>query len=65
VVRSQMDQPDSLEVARMAHELQYSHGVRADEYATQLAAEARADGQTDDHVFWSAVAAALRLRKTE
>jgi hypothetical protein len=56
-----MAQPENLEVARMAHELQHSHGIRAFKYAAQLAADSCAEGQVDDHMFWNAVETALHL----
>jgi len=60
-----MTVPDYIEVNRTAHELAGRHGRSADQYAAKLAAEALAEGKTDEHAFWKAVEAALRVRNAE
>jgi hypothetical protein len=57
-----MQEPFWIEVGRMAHELSERHGVSAFSFAEQQAQSARATGETDEHMFWEAVAAALRPR---
>ena len=57
-----MSGPDYLEVNRKAYELQRTHGRNADQYAAKLAAEALTEGEIDEHLFWKAVEAALKVR---
>jgi hypothetical protein len=49
-------------VNQTAFELGQRHGWTAHGYAAKLAAEARAEGDEEDHRFWSAVEAALTPR---
>jgi hypothetical protein len=58
-----MSKPDYIEVNRKAHELAHSHGWNADEYAAKLAAEALAEGATEEWTFWKAVEASLKRRE--
>jgi hypothetical protein len=54
---------DYVEVSRKANELAAAHGARnAVGYADRLAEEARAEGKSDEHAFWKAVANSLRPR---
>jgi hypothetical protein len=55
--------PDYIEVSRKAHELRHSHGWNAHKYAAKLAAEALAEGKTEECEFWKAVEATLKPRK--
>ena len=53
---------DYTEVSRKAHELGNAHGRNAHKYAAKLAADALAEGQTEEHAFWKAVEASLTTR---
>ena len=50
------------EVSRKAWELADRHGWNAHLYAARLAAEALAEGETDESKFWKAVEATLTPR---
>jgi len=54
---------DYIEVSRQAHELAQRHGVNAHNCAAKLAAEALAEGATEECEFWKAVEAALKPRQ--
>ena len=58
-----MTKPDYIEGGRKAHELAHSHGWDAHKYAAKLAAEALAEGKTEESGFWKAVEASLTPRK--
>ncbi len=55
-----MSEPFWIEVGRVAHELGEHHGVSALSFAEHEQHGALASGNTDEHTFWEAVAAALR-----
>jgi len=57
-----MARPDSIEIDRMAHELNKSHGPRAHKHAAKLAAQAETEGNADEAGFWRRVEAALAPR---
>jgi ABC-type antimicrobial peptide transport system ATPase subunit len=50
------------EIDRKSHELLHSHGINAHKYADKLAAEALAEGETEESEFWKAVADSIRPR---
>lgn len=50
---------DFVAVNRMAHEVQSAHGRGAHDYATRMAEQCKAEGKTEQHAFWEAVAARL------
>jgi hypothetical protein len=52
----------SVEIGRMAHELEALHGPSACTYAETLRDSANAAGAADEAAFWDQVAAALKLR---
>jgi hypothetical protein len=51
------------DVSRKAHELSDRHGWNAHTYAAKLAADALAEGKTEESEFWKAVEAALTPRR--
>jgi len=51
-----------MEVSRAAHELGIAHGRSAASYAAKKAESALAEGKSDEHRFWTAVAAANTVR---
>ena len=52
----------NIEVSRKAHELIARHGRNAHRYAAKLAAEALAEGETEEHRFWKSVEVACMPR---
>jgi hypothetical protein len=57
-----MSDIDYIEVSRVAHELEHSHGLNAWQYAEQQAEKFEREGDIPMMNFWSAVAASLRPR---
>ncbi|MEL7022889.1 MAG: hypothetical protein AAGL69_04020 [Pseudomonadota bacterium] len=58
-----MSQVDYLEVSRAAHELTERHGNHAHVYASQLAQNAKDEGNSEESDFWKAVSTSLMPRK--
>lgn len=54
--------PDYVEVSRISHELQASHGLNACQCAGKLASAVHAEGKYEEGVFWRAVEASLTPR---
>ena len=57
-----MPKVDYIEVSREAHELAHTHGRNAHKYAVKLAADALAEGKSEEYEFWKAVEATLKPR---
>jgi hypothetical protein len=57
-----MDQPDFVEVGRVAFELGERHGWGAAAFAANQAEHARSAGDEKEHRFWVAVWQSLRMR---
>lgn len=53
---------DYVEVDRVAHELDASHGSRAYLYARKIATQALEEGHAESHAFWRAVERSITPR---